>query len=99
MREKISQSLKTFKTAFIEKNRILAQKGREVKKENEYVFNIQKQSIDERNKNICVAIKSQEKEYQDKKKREEIDRKRKLKVELEKRLMEEEKKVNLYTVS
>lgn len=72
MREKINATLKTFKINLIEKNRIVAQKGREQKKENEYVYNIQKQSIDEKNRSICTTIKSQEIEYKDRKKREEV---------------------------
>jgi len=72
MREKIAITLKTFKISLIERNKILAQKGREIKRENEYVYNIQKQSIDERNKTICLSIKSQENEFRERKKREEV---------------------------
>ena len=92
MREKITSTLRTYKTSLAEKNKIIAQKGKEVKKENEYMFQLQKMSIDEYNKNICNTIKSQEKSYQEKKKRDEVERKLKLKAELERKIMEESKK-------
>lgn len=72
MREKIRSTLKTYKDGLIEKNKVLAQKGKEVKKENEFLYSLYKQSIDERNKNICTAIKAQEKDIIEKRKREEV---------------------------
>ncbi len=72
MREKITTALKTHKITITEKNKLLAQKGKEIKIENEYISNLQKQSIDERNRNICYAIKSQEKGFLERKKREDV---------------------------
>jgi len=74
MREKINATLKTFKINLIEKNRIVAQKGREQKKENQNVYSFHKQIIDEKNRSICTTIKSQEVGYKDRKKREEVRR-------------------------
>ncbi len=72
MREKISNAIRNHKKGLMEKNQIIAQKGREVKLENEYIHDLKKQSIDERNKQVCQTIKSQEKGYLDKKKRSEV---------------------------
>jgi hypothetical protein len=72
MREKIRNTIKTFKIGLTEKNKLLAQKGRDIKRENNYVYSIQLQSIEEKNRNICSAIKSQEKERLDRKKRSEV---------------------------
>jgi hypothetical protein len=72
MKEKITNVLKTYKNTQIEKNRILAQKAKEIKLENQYLASLQKMSIDEKNKNICSTIKEQEKQNSDKKKREEV---------------------------
>jgi len=72
MKEKIKTVLTTHKIICMEKNKILAQKFKEQRDEGLHQASLQKQSMNERNKAICQAVKSDEKYLLEKKKRDEV---------------------------